>query len=428
MNEAQLIKAIKARIEKGDQSKDKAEQHYASAGILLNELRDGRSKAEWAELLKTKCDLSVTRAYELIAIADGRKTVAEVRLANAKRVQKHAEKRRSRPLANGQNLPAKVELGEVEDDDEYVDSRLKKPLPDCPVCKGEGTFMVNIYGPCGTKESSTCIPCPCTQWKRRGNPTLYDDLRKWGEEAIVREKRGGTACDAPSAAAAEPQAIAPTVTPAKSWKVEVIAKDGKRYGNGVRLRTEEEADAYRFNAVLEMERKDQFIVVIATEVISCADPGGFHQIRRRKNGKLTHTLEFVHGACGTLEWEEIGAPAKVQLKPKVQQGPIPIIDDGTDDAGPSDGPQQFWERSLAKVAGVAISLEEFWTRQHGAAWRDFPVSRDLATLAREAADAWNSLAEQLDARVVPVTAPATDTDDYPDLPASLNRAQWGAAA
>jgi hypothetical protein len=88
MNDEQRIKAIKARIEKGDQSRDKAEQHYASAGILLNELRDGRSRAEWA------------------AIADGRRTVADVRPANAKRVQKYAEKRRSRPLANGQNLTA----------------------------------------------------------------------------------------------------------------------------------------------------------------------------------------------------------------------------------------------------------------------------------------------------------------------------------
>jgi hypothetical protein len=40
MNEAQLIKAIKALVEKGDRAKDKAEQHDASAGIRLNELRD----------------------------------------------------------------------------------------------------------------------------------------------------------------------------------------------------------------------------------------------------------------------------------------------------------------------------------------------------------------------------------------------------
>jgi hypothetical protein len=107
MNDEQRIKAIKARIEKGDQSKDKAEQHYASAGILLNELRDGRSKAEWAELLKTKCDLSVTRAYELIAIADRRKTVADLRLAKAESVRKV----RFCPLRSGQNKAATSPVG-----------------------------------------------------------------------------------------------------------------------------------------------------------------------------------------------------------------------------------------------------------------------------------------------------------------------------
>jgi hypothetical protein len=39
---------------------------------------------------KTKCDLSATRAYELIAIAEKRKTIAEVRLVTAERMRKQA--------------------------------------------------------------------------------------------------------------------------------------------------------------------------------------------------------------------------------------------------------------------------------------------------------------------------------------------------
>jgi hypothetical protein len=139
-------------------------------------------------------------------------------------------------------------------------------------------------------------------------------------------------------------------------------------------------------------------------------------------------LWFTHGTCGTLEWEEIAAPTNVEPKAKVQQRPIRIIDDGTDDADEGDGPQQFWERSVSNLAGDAISMEASWTRQHGAAWRDFTVPSHLPALAVEAADAWNSLAEQLDARVMPATAPATTSDDYPDMPDFLRRAPKDAVA
>jgi hypothetical protein len=207
----------------------------------------------------------------------------------------------------------------------------------------------------------------------------------------------------------------PSATTAKSWKVEVIAKDGKRYGNGVRFETEEEADFYRITAAINLHEGDN-ILVATTEVI-CSDepPSGAHvDMKRTRRGNFTYELWFTHGTCGTLEWEEIAAPAKVEPKAKVQQRPIQIIDDGTDGADQGDGPQQFWERSVSNLAGDAISMEAFWTRQHGAAWRDFTVPSHLPALAREAADAWNSLAEQLDARVVPVTAPATAADYMPE--------------
>jgi hypothetical protein len=120
MNDEQRLKAVKSLVAKGDQAKDKAEQYYASAGCHLKELKEWHSKAEWAELIKTKCNLGVSRAYELIQIANGRKTVSDIRLSANERKQKH---RAARPFRNGQNLPAKVEAVKVEDDDEYVDSR-----------------------------------------------------------------------------------------------------------------------------------------------------------------------------------------------------------------------------------------------------------------------------------------------------------------
>jgi hypothetical protein len=103
--------------------------------------------------------------------------------------------------------------------------------------------------------------------------------------------------------------IAPMETSTKSWKVEVVAKNGKRYGNGVRLRTEEEADAYRLTAILNL--KEDFIVV-ATEVTACDDaPSGAIMIRNRK-GRFTYDLGFDHGTCHTLEWNEIEERAEKQ--------------------------------------------------------------------------------------------------------------------
>jgi hypothetical protein len=69
MNQAQLIKAIKSLVEKGDQSEDKAEQHYASVGILLNELRDANEmssssdygrRAIFRQLRKDGIDIATT--------------------------------------------------------------------------------------------------------------------------------------------------------------------------------------------------------------------------------------------------------------------------------------------------------------------------------------------------------------------------------
>jgi hypothetical protein len=84
MHVGQLIKAIKAHIAKGDHAKDKAEQHYISAGQHLKTLKaqhdtDGGDWAEWSELLRSRCDLSTGRASELMQIADGRTSQEKIR-------------------------------------------------------------------------------------------------------------------------------------------------------------------------------------------------------------------------------------------------------------------------------------------------------------------------------------------------------------
>jgi hypothetical protein len=83
VNESQLARAIKAHIAKGDYAKDKAEQHYISAGQYLKALKaqHGGNWEEWTTLLRAKCDLSTGRASELMQIADGRTSREELRAA-----------------------------------------------------------------------------------------------------------------------------------------------------------------------------------------------------------------------------------------------------------------------------------------------------------------------------------------------------------
>jgi hypothetical protein len=86
--ESLLVRYIKAHIRQGDaakeraaQAREKAEQHFTSAGQYLAVLKVNYSQSweEWEILLKTKVGLSTGRASELMQIADGRKSVQEVR-------------------------------------------------------------------------------------------------------------------------------------------------------------------------------------------------------------------------------------------------------------------------------------------------------------------------------------------------------------
>ena len=104
MNESQLIQTIKAHIAKGDKAKDKAEQHYIAAGQHLKTLKasHGGTWAEWEELLKTKIGIGKSRASELMRIADGTKTVEQVRADTAERTAK-TRALQSSPLRSGEN-------------------------------------------------------------------------------------------------------------------------------------------------------------------------------------------------------------------------------------------------------------------------------------------------------------------------------------
>ena len=88
-NQAQLISTIKAHIARGDKAAEKAEQHYIAAGQHLATLKADHAGTweEWETLLKSKVGIGKSRASELMAIADGRKTVEGLRAKKAESVR-----------------------------------------------------------------------------------------------------------------------------------------------------------------------------------------------------------------------------------------------------------------------------------------------------------------------------------------------------
>jgi hypothetical protein len=109
MNPPELIKHIKAHIRAGDRASDKAEEHYKAAGIHLAKLKaqhdkDGGTWAQWEALLKDKVGIRTGRASELMQIADGRKTVAQLREGRAGGMRR-IRAQRSSPRGEGHGHP-----------------------------------------------------------------------------------------------------------------------------------------------------------------------------------------------------------------------------------------------------------------------------------------------------------------------------------
>src|SRR5262249_32182380 len=79
-------------------------QHYIAAGQHLKTLKasHGGSWAEWGELLKTKVGIGKSRASELMQLADGRKTIEQIRADTNSRKIEH---RKISPFRNGEGEP-----------------------------------------------------------------------------------------------------------------------------------------------------------------------------------------------------------------------------------------------------------------------------------------------------------------------------------
>jgi hypothetical protein len=85
--------------------------------------------------------------------------------------------------------------------------------------------------------------------------------------------------------------------PTHSWRVEAITGDGKRWSSGVRLRTKEEAEAYRdYHARFDLEKAGY----VTAEVLAADERPNCSISRKRRGGRTT--LGFMHGKCVLLHW------------------------------------------------------------------------------------------------------------------------------
>jgi len=121
---------IRAHVAKGDASIEKAEQHYKAAGIHLIEAKARVAATPgltWPAFLNSHCGIRRRRADDLIALADGRTTLAEMRDKNRERVAAHRERKKSELALRNAEQKASAPIEKPSEDVSEVD-RLKATI------------------------------------------------------------------------------------------------------------------------------------------------------------------------------------------------------------------------------------------------------------------------------------------------------------
>jgi hypothetical protein len=95
---ATLCREIRALMAKGDRA---GEEFYKAAGRQIGELKRLHPD-HWLVMVREECGLSRTRAFQLVAIAEGRRTVTDARARNAEANRRLRARRASR---DGLTLP-----------------------------------------------------------------------------------------------------------------------------------------------------------------------------------------------------------------------------------------------------------------------------------------------------------------------------------
>jgi hypothetical protein len=152
-----------------------------------------------------------------------------------------------------------------------LDKRLRGIKSDCPACKGTGFI----------------------EWQ-------------------IEDREGGARfsqpCDCGPKAAAH---VAPP--PDHSWRVIATTPDGRRWQNGVRLVTEEEAREYA-----DVHARGELEGYVTAEVLRC-DEQPRNSIDHRRSGRVV--LIFTDGECGLLHWKPLPTRRSRRQQPASSAGP-----------------------------------------------------------------------------------------------------------
>jgi hypothetical protein len=126
----------------------------------------------------------------------------------------------------------------------------------------------------------------------------------------------------------------------------------------------------------------------------------FEQVVRQQCGigkSWAYVLMRIAEGKTTLKKEQ-AANTKAKKKQRAGKSPGRPGQDDDDDELVGDTPEQRWHNSLGNMAGEGVSLRAYWSRIFGEDWKTFKVPSDLVTLARQCADEWTEIADEVTTR------------------------------
>jgi hypothetical protein len=298
-----LAGTIKAHIAAGDKAVGKAEEHYKAAGIHLLEAKERVKRTAnltWPAFLVSQCSIQRSRADELISIAEGRKTLDEVRSGNRERDGRRRE-RQSSAVAHGKSSEKTQEKQStplVEDGQGEIE-RLKEQLAvaqaevDRLTEENEALRANSLHLDDHAADIAEKLIEMEDQKKLSKIAKLINDHLKHPERTQFQRSaaigRGGLEhADGRRYTKAD-------LAQLHCWRVEGVDTAGQRWGNGVKLATEEEAKLYADHLAREEN--------VTTNIIRVPGEPALNAITMNDDGSVS--IGFMHGMCGSLEWKPL---------------------------------------------------------------------------------------------------------------------------